>query len=74
MKQMTATTSNLNLYQAAALMRLPPAALYLLASSGVLPCKRKGGEVMVSRDLLVGWARLWGERLKSVYSSPEGER
>ena len=71
---MNSESSDLNLYQAATLLRLPPATIYLLASGGVIPCKRKRGNIAVNRDLLVSWARLWGERLKAAYSPAGGIR
>ena len=71
---MTVKPSNLNLYQGASFLGLPPATVYLLASGGAIPFKRVNGEVTLNRDLLVSWARLWGERLKVVYSTEGGGR
>ena len=63
-------SAKLNLYEGAALVDLPPATFYTLGSQGIIPCQRKGGELTVSRDSLLNWARLWGERL-SVCAATE---
>ncbi len=64
-------SSELNLYEGAALVDLPPATFYTLGSHGIIPCQRMGGELTVNRDSLLNWARLWGERLSRVYSATE---
>ncbi len=64
-------SAKLNLYEGAALVDLPPATFYTMGSHGIIPCQRKGSELAVSRDSLLNWARLWGERLSGVYSATE---
>ena len=64
-------SAKLNLYEGAALVGLPPATFYTMGSHGIIPCQRKGGELTVSRDSLLNWARLWGERLSGVCSATE---
>jgi hypothetical protein len=58
--------NDLTVYQAAHVVQLPPATLFVLMRSGVIASRHKRNGLCTTDDELRGWARRWGSRLSAV--------
>jgi len=58
--------NELNVYQAARVVQLPPAAMYVLMKNGVIASRKGRDGFRTTEDDLLGWARRWGGRLSAA--------
>ena len=58
----------ITLYEAATLLRLPPATVYHLALAGLIPYERSRGPIIIKRDCLASHACTFRERINSLYT------
>ena len=60
--------NELDVYESARLVQLPPAALYVLMKGGVIAARKKPNGFYTTQEELLGWARRWGGRLSQAGS------
>jgi hypothetical protein len=62
-------SSELNVYQAARVVQLPPAAMYVLMKNGVIASRKARDGFYTTEDDVLGFARRWGGRLSAATSA-----